>query len=185
MNLSARREGASVLGRDNKWDTFSGISAGWVLSKEEFLIDNDAIQYLKLRGGYGITGNQESLSPYQSLATMGPYFGGSHNVFFGEPGSGSWIQPYGPTINPNPHLQWETKKELNIGLDFALFEYGWLNGSIDYYHRKIENLVGNYTAQVPSQIMPDIFANAGSMENEGFELALNAQLVNNDKFRWD
>lgn len=185
FNISVRREGASVLGQDNKWDTFSGISAGWVLSKEDFLLDNEAIEYLKLRGGYGITGNQESLSPYQSLGTMGPYFGGSHNVFFGEPGSGSWIQPYGPTINPNPRLQWETKKELNIGIDFRLFEFGWLNGSVDYYHRKIENLVGNYTAQVPSQILPEIFANAGSMENEGIELALNAKIVNNDNFRWD
>lgn len=185
FNVSLRREGASVLGRDNKWDTFSGVSAGWVLSQEDFLIDSNTITYLKLRGGYGITGNQESLSPYQSLATLGPYSQGSHNVYIGEPGNGSWIQPYGPTVNPNPQLQWETKKELNIGVDFSLFEYGWLNGSLDYYHRKIENLVGNYTAQVPSQIIPSIFANAGSMENEGLELALNAQLVNNDNLSWD
>tara|TARA_R110002020_G_scaffold312101_3_gene527624 strand:- start:55674 stop:58691 length:3018 start_codon:yes stop_codon:yes gene_type:complete len=185
LNLSIRREGASVLGRDNKWDTFSGISAGWVASKEEFLQDNELIQYLKLRGGYGVTGNQESLSPYQSLATLGPYFGGSHNGYLGEPGSGSWIQPYGPSINPNPALQWETKKELNIGLDFALFQSSWLSGSMDYYHRKIENLVGNYTAQVPSLILPEIFANAGSMVNKGFELALNAQLYKNDTFRWN
>ncbi|MCL6217032.1 SusC/RagA family TonB-linked outer membrane protein [Zunongwangia pacifica] len=184
LNISARREGASVLGRDNKWDTFSGVSAGWIISKEDFLHDNETIQYLKLRGGYGITGNQESLSPYQSLATMGPYFGGSHNAYIGNPGEGSWVQPYGPIINPNPQLQWETKKELNLGIDFALFENGWLSGSMDYYNRKIENLVGNYTAQVPSQILPEIFANAGSMKNEGFELALNAQLFDNDNFKW-
>ena len=185
LNVSARREGASVLGRDNKWDTFSGISAGWVVSKEDFLSGNSLISYLKLRGGYGITGNQESLSPYQSLATIGPYYSGSHNAYVGEPGSGSWVQPYGPTINPNPQLLWETKKELNIGLDFSIFENGWMSGSLDYYHRKIENLVGNYTAQVPSQILPQIFANAGSMENEGFELALNAALFNTDNFKWN
>lgn len=65
LNLSIRREGASVLGRDNKWGTFLGISAGWALSKENFLQDITLIKNLKLRGGYGITGNQESLSPYQ------------------------------------------------------------------------------------------------------------------------
>src|SRR5690606_7574179 len=142
--------------------------------KENFLLDNKFVKNLKLRGGYGATGNQESLSPYQSLATIGPYFTGTQNGFFGEPGNSTWIQPYGPTINPNPQLRWETKHELNIGLDFNLFNNGWLSGSLDYYNRTIENLVGNYSAQLPSQIFPSIFANAGEMVNEGVELALGA-----------
>lgn len=185
LNISVRREGASVLGSENKWGTFSGFSLGWDISKEDFLINNDNISYLKIRGGYGTTGNQESLSPYQSLAAYGPYFGGNHNAYYGEPGNGSWIQPYGPTINANPQLQWETKKELNIGVDFALLRNGWLSGSLDYYHRKIENLVGNFSAQLPSQIHPNIFANAGEMQNEGLELALNANLINRDNFNWN
>ncbi len=185
LNLSIRREGASVLGRDNKWGTFAGISAGWVLSKENFLQDIPFINNLKLRGGYGLTGNQESLSPYQSLATIGPYFGGTQNGFLGVPGDGRWILPYGPTINPNPALQWETKKEVNIGLDFALLDNGWLSGAIDYYNRRIENLVGNYSAQLPAQIHPNIFANAGHMKNEGIELALNALLARGNRFKWN
>lgn len=185
LNLSLRREGASVLGADNKWGTFWGASAGWVVSKEEFLMDSDLIPHLKFRAGYGVTGNQESLSPYQSLATIGPYFSGSHNAYIGTPGDGSWIQPYGPTINPNPALQWETKKELNVGVDFSLFEYGWLSGSFDYYNRRIENLVGNYTAQLPANIMPNIFANAGEMVNEGVEVALNAQVFNRQNLSWN
>lgn len=185
LNLSLRREGASVLGADNKWGTFIGASAGWILSKEDFLQNVTFIDNLKIRGGYGITGNQESLSPYQSLATIGPFYNGTQNGYYGVPGDSRWIQPYGPTINPNPQLQWETKKEINIGLDFALFEDGWLGGSIDYYHRKIEDLVGNYSAQLPAQIHPNIFANAGLMENEGLELALNANLVRGGKFGWN
>lgn len=185
LNLSIRREGASVFGRDNKWGTFFGASGGWVLSNENFMQNAAFIKHLKLRGGYGVTGNQESLSPYQSLATIGPFFGGTQNGYYGVPGDSRWIQPYGPTINPNPSLQWETKKEVNIGLDFILFESGGLSGSIDYYHRKIEDLVGNYSAQLPSQIHPNIFANAGLMENEGLELTLNAQVVKGDNFNWN
>ncbi|MFD2101282.1 MULTISPECIES: SusC/RagA family TonB-linked outer membrane protein [Flavobacteriaceae] len=185
VNLSVRREGASVLGANNKWGTFYGISGGWVLSNEPFMENAGFVKNLKLRGGYGVTGNQESLSPYQSLATLGPFFNGTQNSYFGEPGNSMWVQPYGPLINPNPLLQWETKKEVNIGMDFTFFKNGWLSGSIDYYKRKIENLVGNYSAQLPSQIYPNIFANAGLMENEGMELALDLKIFQNDKFRWN
>jgi TonB-dependent starch-binding outer membrane protein SusC len=184
LNLSIRREGASVFGSENKWGTFYGISGGWVLSKENFLSDAVFLKNLKVRAGYGVTGNQESLSPYQSLASIGPFFGGTQNGFFGEPGNGRWILPYGPTINPNPQLQWETKKEVNAGIDFTLFESGWLSGSIDYYNRRIEDLVGNYAAQLPSQIHPNIFANAGLMENKGLEIMLDARIVNNENFKW-
>jgi TonB-dependent starch-binding outer membrane protein SusC len=184
LNLSVRREGASVLGKDNKWGTFYGISAGWVLSKEGFLTNAGFLNNLKLRAGYGVTGNQESLNPYQSLATIGPFYGGTQNGYFGEGDNGTWILPYGPNLNANPLLQWETKSEINIGVDFSLFRDGWLNGSIDYYNRRIKNLVGNYSAQLPAQIFPTIFANAGLMENEGVELMLNAKLINSNNFSW-
>lgn len=184
LNLSVRREGASVLGENNKWGTFAGLSGGWRLSSEQFMDDVDFIQNLKLRAGYGITGNQESLSPYQSLATIGAYSSGTQSGYLGTPDDGQWILPYGPTDNPNPALQWETKKEINIGLDFTLFQQGWLRGSIDYYDRQIEDLVGNFSAQLPSQIFPNIFANAGEMENKGVELTLDAQIINNSNFSW-
>lgn len=187
LNVTVRREGASVLGKDNKWGTFPGVSAGWVLSKEDFMDNVSAFKYLKFRIGYGVTGNQESLGPYQSLATLGPLNVGSGNqgAYLGEPGNGRWILPYGPSINANPDLRWETKKELNVGFDFNLFSKGWLTGSIDYYNRKIDNLIGNYNAQLPSQIYSTIFANAGLMRNSGVELNLNAKVVNHKNFSWD
>ncbi len=184
LNVSVRREGTSVLGENDKWGTFTGVSGGWILSREDFLVGSSAIRSLKLRAGYGVTGNQESLGPYQSLSTIGPFFNGSQNSYFGEPGNGTWILPYGPTINANPLLKWETKTEVNIGIDFSLLKNGWLTGSIDYYNRKIKNLVGNYTAQLPAQILPTIFANAGEMENKGVELMLDARLINTGKFSW-
>ncbi len=184
LNLSIRREGASVLGTNNKWGTFYGISGGWILTKEKFMQSSGTFKSLKLRAGYGVTGNQESLSPYQSLATIGPFFNGTQNGYFGTPGNGTWILPYGPNLNANPLLEWETKTETNIGVDFTLFKTGWLSGSIDVYDRKIEHLVGNYSAQLPSQIFPTIFANAGTMQNKGIEVLLNAKVANNKNFKW-
>lgn len=185
LNLSIRREGASKLGASNKWGNFPGISAGWIISKEDFLANSAVIKNLKLRVGYGVTGNQGALDAYQSLATIGTFYGGTQNGYLGTPDNGTWVLPYGPTINPNRDLRWETKYEINIGLDYALLKDGWLNGSIDVYDRKIKNLIGNYSAQQPSQIFQNIFANAGEMENKGIELLVNAKLVNKRDFTWN
>lgn len=185
FNVSLRREGASVLGANNKWGNFPGVSAGWILSKENFLATSHVVDFLKLRAGYGVTGNQESLSPYQSLARIGAPLGAVQSGYLGTPGGGSWILAYGPTNNPNPLLEWETKAETNIGLDFAFFKNNWLSGSIDVYDRKIKHLVGDYNAQLPSQIYPTIFANAGTMQNKGVELLLNAKLISGKTFSWN
>ena len=100
LNVSIRREGASVLGANNKWGNFPGVSAGWILSKENFLANLRYIKFLKLRVGYGVTGNQGALNPYQSLATIGPFPSDGSSIqygYLGTPGSGNWILPYGPT----------------------------------------------------------------------------------------
>lgn len=182
LNLTVRREGASVLSAGNKWGTFPGVSAGWVISKENFMQNTSFIKYLKLRVGYGVTGNQESLVPYQSLQTLNPY---SQHAYIGVPGTGQWITPYGPAINGNPNLRWETKKEVNIGLDFTLLKDGRLNGSLEYYNRRIEDLINYYNAQVPSQIYPYTYANAGVMRNQGYELTLNGKISSTKNFGWD
>jgi TonB-linked SusC/RagA family outer membrane protein len=185
LNVSIRREGASVLGAENKWGNFPGVSAGWVVSKEDFLANSNVFKFLKLRVGYGVTGNQNALNPYQSLATLGPVYGGAQSGYLGTPDGGSWVVGYGPNINANPLLEWETKYETNIGLDFTLFKNGWLNGSLDVYDRRIKNLIGYYPAQIPSQIQTSTFANAGTMENKGIELLLNAKLITNKNFTWN
>ena len=185
LTASIRREGASVLGANNKWGNFPGVSGGWIISKENFLAGSKVVDFLKIRVGYGVTGNQGALNPYQSLATIGPFFSGTQDSYLGVPGTGSWILPYGPTINPNPSLRWETKYETNIGTDFTLFKNGWLNGSLDFYNRRIKDLIGNYSAQLPSQIFPTIFANAGVMVNKGAELLLNAKVISDKQFSWN
>jgi TonB-linked SusC/RagA family outer membrane protein len=193
LNVSVRREGASVLGADNKWGTFYGVSGGWIVSKENFMQGVGFINNLKVRAGYGITGNQEGLSPYMSLAKMGPmtrwsppdWQGRPGQGYWGTPTSGDWRMVYAPTDNPNPALRWEIKKELNVGFDFGLFEDNWLSGSLDIYDRTIEDLIGNFTAQKPAHIHDLIQANAGTMKNHGVELMLDAQLVRKNNFNWN
>ncbi len=185
LNATIRREGASVLGASNKWGTFYGFSGGWMISKESFLEQVDWLRNLKIRAGYGVTGNQNALSPYQSLATVGPFPWGTQNAYYGTPENPSWILSYGPNINPNPALRWETKTEINTGLDFALFSSGWLSGSLDYYSRSINDLIGNFTAQMPPNIYPQIFANAGEMKNTGVELLLDAAVLRKPNANWN
>ncbi len=185
LNVSVRREGASVLGDANKWGTFAGVSGGWIISNENFLNDASFIRSLKIRAGYGVTGNQNALNPYQSLATVGPFPWGTQHAYYGTPENPSWILSYGPNINPNPALKWETKTEWNAGLDFTLFSNGWLSGSVDYYNRSIKDLIGNFTAQMPPNIYPQIFANAGEMMNKGVEILLDASLLRNSAAKWN
>jgi TonB-linked SusC/RagA family outer membrane protein len=185
LNVSLRREGASVLGNNNKWGNFPGISAGWVLSKENFLANSDVIKFLKLRAGYGVTGNQNALIPYQSLATIGAVFGGTQAAYLGTPDNGTWVIGYGPTKNANPLLRWETNYETNIGVDFNLLKDGWLSGSLDIYDKRIKDLISYTPAQLPSQILPYIFQNAGKMDNKGVELLLNAKLIDGKQFAWN
>ncbi|MFC4870966.1 SusC/RagA family TonB-linked outer membrane protein [Negadavirga shengliensis] len=185
FNASIRREGASVLGAANKWGTFYGISGGWMLSKESFLQGSNFVRNLKIRAGYGVTGNQDALNPYQSLATVGPFPWGTQHAYYGTPDNPNWVLSYGPNINPNPNLRWETKTEWNAGIDFTLFNSGWLTGSLDYYDRRIKDLIGNFTAQMPPNIFPMIFANAGEMMNQGFEVLLDARVIKRNNVSWN
>lgn len=170
-----RHEGSSRFGVNNKWGDFPAVSAGWVISSENFMKNISAISFLKLRAGYGVTGNQ-GFGNGLSLVTLGT--GG----FYINP-DGSWQQTYGPDRNPNPNLRWEKKKETNIGLDFR-FRNNRIGGSIDVYSRKVVDLLGSYTAQQPPFVRSSIYTNVGSIGNKGIELTLNATPVRTKNFQW-
>jgi TonB-linked SusC/RagA family outer membrane protein len=122
---SLRYEGDSRFGADHKWGLFPAVSVGWRISEEGFIGDDSAINDLKLRVGFGVTGIAPS-DPYLSLTTY-EYSG---RVLYG----GRWVQALQPSGNANPDLRWERKEEINLGLDFSLFDYR-LAGSLDVYRR--------------------------------------------------
>jgi TonB-dependent starch-binding outer membrane protein SusC len=170
-----RHEGSSRFGSNNKWGNFPAVSLGWVVSDESFMKDLRAIDNLKLRIGYGVTGNQ-GIPNYQSLVTLST--GGNYIQ------NGVWLQTFGPSRNPNPDLRWEKKKELNIGADFALLN-NRLGGSIDVYSRKTEDLLYSYNAPQPPYILTTLYTNVGSISNRGIEMAISAVPVRNKNFTWN
>ncbi|HOY04664.1 MAG TPA: TonB-dependent receptor [Saprospiraceae bacterium] len=173
LTASVRRDGSSVFGVDNKWGTFPSVSAAWRISEEAFLDDQSIISDLKLRVGYGVTGNQQGLYPQQSLQLVGA----SGTTFF----NGGLITNFAVTQNANSDLRWETRKQANIGIDFELFK-GRLSGTADVYSATTENLLFNYTVPQPPYPYGSIAANVGSLKNEGIEVALDYHLISTEDF---
>lgn len=171
---SLRREGSSRFGENNKWGWFPSASLGWRINKEDFMNDVTWVNDLKLRVGYGVTGNQDFAS-YQSLIMMGI----AGKFFY----NGEWINTYEPTSNPNPDLRWEKKQELNAGIDFSILN-NRISGVLDYYYRQSTDLLYTYNVPYPPYIYPELFTNVGTISNQGVELTFNAVAVKNTSFNW-
>ncbi len=171
---SLRYEGSSRFGANNKWGYFPAASIGWRMSDEYFMKGISWIDELKLRADYGETGNQ-SFSNYLSLATMTGF--GSYYY------NGNWFTVWGLGRNPNPDLRWEKGKNWNIGIDFSIFR-NKLSGSVNYYSRKQQDLLGDYTVPVPPAIQETTFVNVGTMRNTGIEVDLNIQAVKTKDFSY-
>lgn len=175
LSLSVRREGSSRFGEDNKWGWFPAVSAGWRIKQERFMEPVTWVNDLKLRVGYGVTGNQE-FDNYKSLTMMG-----IAGKFYYQ---GKWINTYQPVSNPNPDLKWEKKHEFNVGVDFSVLQ-DRLGGSIDYYQRNSTDLLYSYTVPVPPNLYNEMFTNVGEISNKGIEITLNAVPVVTKSFRWN
>jgi TonB-dependent starch-binding outer membrane protein SusC len=169
-----RREGSSRFGANNKWGNFPAMSVGWNIADESFMQGISQVDVLKLRVGYGVTGNQ-GIPNYQSLVTLST--GGVY------PQEGVFYQTYGPARNPNPDLKWEKKQEWNFGLDFALFN-NRITGALDVYNRNTVDLLHNYTAQQPPFVRDLIYTNVGSINNRGVEIFLSGLVMQKQDFRW-
>ena len=175
LTASLRHEGSSKFGVDNKWGNFPAVSAGWRISQENFMKDVKWVNDLKLRADFGVTGNQD-FSSYQSLNTMTGY---GYYVY-----NGKYFQVYGPSKNVNPNLKWEKGKNWNVGIDFSLFN-NRLYGSLNYFNRRQQDLLGNYKVSVPPYLFDETFVNVGTMKNTGFEFDINFKAVTTKDFSYD
>lgn len=176
LMASLRYEGASQLwGTDHAWGLFPSISAGWRITQEKFMQDQNIFSDLKLRIGYGVTGSQ----PRTSFLGVAMLKYGSYAYL-----NGSWIQTIVPASNPNPDLKWEEKKEFNVGLDYALWD-NRINGSLDFYNRRIDGLIYDYSVPTPPNLYNITTANGGTMENRGFEALVNIVPVQQKDLEWN
>lgn len=161
FDATVRREGISSFLEDKRWGLFPSLSAGWVLSKEDFMSKFDFVNFLKLRAGYGEVGNANALRPNKIVfASDYNYAYGADQTIF--PGNSI---PY--QIDPN--LTWETMKELDLGIDFTVLN-NKLSGTIDFYDRKSENVI--LPVNLPSVLSPGpVNVNTGAVSNKGIELS--------------
>lgn len=175
FTASFRHEGSSKFGKNNKWGQFPAISGGWRISDEPFMKGMKWINDLKIRGDFGVTGNQ-NFDSYKSLSTMQGF--GSYYY------NGSFFTVWGPARNPNYDLKWEKGLNWNVGVDFSLFSRR-VQGSLNYYNRKQQDILGDYTVPVPPYLFPETFVNVGAMRNTGIEIDLTVNAVQTRNFSYN
>ena len=176
LQATIRRDGSSVFGKNNRWGTFPSVSAAWNITEEPFMKNQTLFDNLKLRAGYGISGNAMGFDVYSSYNTYG-----ATGTFTYD---GKLYRTYAATKNANPDLKWESTGMLNIGLDFA-FLNGRVNGTIEVYNKKTKDLIWSYPVPTTQYVYGWMDANVGEMTNKGIEFTLNAVPVRTKNFTWN
>jgi TonB-linked SusC/RagA family outer membrane protein len=177
LAASLRHEGSSKFAKDNRWANFWSLSGGWRISKESFMKNLKWMDDLKLRIGYGITGNNNFSASYMANLL-------GSDIRWMMP-NGKWAYSYGKNQNVNPELGWEEKKELNIGLDYSFFN-GRLYGKFDWFSRNITNLIYSVAVPQPPYTQDSQWQNIGKMKISGWEFEIGGDgIVRTNDFSWN
>jgi len=172
FSASFRNEDSSRFGPNYRTGSFWATSAGIDINK---LFDIQGVDQLKLRAGYGVTGNEpsERYAYIQKLGALGQGFINSE-----------FKTSIGPQSNPNPDLKWEEKGELNVGIDFIALD-SKLSGSLDYFNRTTTDLLRDTPVSSPPNIYTSTLLNLGELETTGFEVAFDYSAISKDDFSWN
>ena len=176
LQATIRRDGSSVFGKDNRWGTFPSVSAAWNITEEPFMANQNVFDNLKLRFGYGVSGNALGFGAYSAVATYGAT--GSTFTYNGN----QWAI-LGATKLANPDLKWETTGMFNIGIDYGFWN-NRINGSIEFYHKKTKDLIWNYPVSTVIYPFDNIAANVGEITNKGIEFTINIDAIRTKDFNW-
>ncbi|MEN8250374.1 MAG: TonB-dependent receptor [Bacteroidota bacterium] len=173
LTATYRMDGSSKFNESNKYSAFPSFSAGWRISEEQFMKDLNAFDNLKLRGSWGITGNQ-AIRPYATMALLSPsvYSYGTNTAYTG----------YSPVGAPNVDLRWEETTQFDVGLDFTSFQ-GRLSGSFDYFNKQTDGLLQAVALPAYSG-GGTIIQNIGEIENTGFEATLGLAIIQTNDINW-
>ena len=176
VTASVRTDGSSRIASDNRWASFKTFSMGWNLSNESFMQDVDVVKNLKLRAGYGETGNlPRGLNSYANIVIIDEVAGGPNELMPGR-------RPDSQAGNSD--LQWETSEQVNIGLDFSILD-DRIYVTTDYYTKKTKNMIFPFPLPTSTGFVNKIVNLDGYIENKGFEFAVNASLINKGDFSWN
>ncbi|GAB3349272.1 TonB-dependent receptor [Arachidicoccus ginsenosidivorans] len=175
VQASIRRDGFSTFAEGKKWGYFPGVSAGWVISNENFFKSIAAVNYLKFRAGYGETGNPLTLGSAFNL------YGSAQSPYFGDGQVNTGISL---TQAANPNLSWETRAGINAGIDFGVWG-NRITGSFDYYSTTNRNLL-KYVAYPVGFIINGVYINDGKTRSTGYELSLESKnlVSKNNELSW-
>ena len=171
-----RRDGSSKFGAHNQWGWFPSVSVMWNLANENFIQDIPGINNLRLRAGYGITGNQEigvynDLLWYRAAGTAPNFETGEESILF----------EFAHIANPD--LKWEENSELNLGVDFGILD-NRISGSLDYFNKRTYDLLGFYSVPVPPNVAGRVWANVGEFQTTGFEFFIQAYPARVTNLSW-
>ena len=201
VTATVRGDGSSRFAKKHRWGVFPSVAVGWKI-KESFMKDVHWLNDLKLRLGYGITGQQDGIGDYAYMPsyqqTKGhtSYYpvGGSNyatedndtrivDIVYDQDGNPLFISDRPNAFNPD--LTWEKTTTYNAGIDFA-FLNNRISGSIDYYYRKTTDLLNNVNVAMGTNFRKRVMSNVGSLRNQGIEFAINAVVLDyGKKFKWD
>ncbi len=178
LTATLRADGSSRFGKGNKWGYFPSVALGWKINEEAFLKDVQAVTEMKLRLGWGMTGQQEGIGDYtyiptynqtQSSRTLYPIYSDGYQ--------------YKPDAY-NPNVKWETTTTWNAGIDFG-FIRNRLTGSIDFYHRKTKDLLMEAPVAGMSNFSNKLLKNIGSMQNTGVEFSITGRPIQTTDWNWE
>lgn len=176
LTATIRRDGSSKFGKNNEWGWFPSASLMWNMTGEDFMKEADFVNNLRLRAGFGITGNQE-IGVYNDI----PYYRSAGNSFNFETGEQSILFEFSHAANPD--LKWEENSEINIGVDFG-FLRDRISGSFEFFQKNTVDLLGRYSVPVPPNPIDRIWANVGHFRTTGFEIFLQGFPVSINNFKW-
>lgn len=180
LQATVRRDGSSAFGINNRWGTFPSVSAAWRITEENFMKNQDVFDDLKLRIGYGVSGNSLGFDAFYSR----PIYGSTGwFTYVDANGTSSQYRILGATRNSNPDLKWETTGMFNIGLDFG-FLNNRLTGTIEYYDKRTSDLIFDYAVSTNRYPYGWMTANVGDISNKGVKITINAIPVKTHNFTW-
>lgn len=178
LTATIRRDGSSRFSPETRWGMFPSISAAWILSEEGFAKKFKKMNHLKLRAGFGITGQQDIGADYpyipnyqQGTLTAQYYFGGTYYTV---------LRPDGYDAS----IKWEETRSYNVGLDFGFLK-DRVSGTVDLYYKKTDDLLAVVPVMAGTNFTNQILTNVGSMENKGIEVAVKGAAMSKKFFKWD
>ncbi len=178
FTASYRRDGSSRFSPDNRYGGFPSAAFAWNIAEESFMKGSKVFSNLKLRLGYGETGQQEIGNDYAYIAN---YTLGTQTAQYQ---FGSNFYPVNRPVGYDANIKWETTDTWNAGLDFG-FLNGRINGSLDFYLKRTEDLLSFIDVPAGTNFTNRIFTNVGDMENRGVEFVLNTNILKKSKLTWD